>query len=53
MNEGLSELKANSLSFSNRLAITEKAFFKVKLQKHAPKKEETAIPFVSTRYSIV
>ena len=39
------------LSCSYLLTIIKKAFFNAKLQGPAPKKEEIAIPFVSTHYS--
>ena len=51
MNESLSELKMWLLSCSYPLTIIEKAFFNTKLQRPAPKKEEIAIPFISTHYS--
>ena len=42
----LSELKAWFFSCSHFLAMIEKALFNTKLQRHAPKKEEKAVPFV-------
>ena len=42
----LCELKTWLLSCSHFLAMIEKALFNVKLQRHAPKKEEKAVPLV-------
>ena len=42
----LSELKTWLLSCSHFLAMIEKALFNVKLQRHAPKKEEKAVLLV-------
>ena len=42
----LSELKAWFFSYSHFLAMIAKALLNTKLQRHAPKKEEKAVPFV-------